>query len=248
MKTNRTVQRALHVLHLVASSPGGLRLSELATALDVPKTSVFDIVSTMLDMHYLRKHDNKFFIGIKVKEDGESYATSEDLCDIASSFLVAASGECNASTSLVFVVNDELKYLFQHHPKDAVMIARHPSPFNIFHASAAGKVLLACMDPEKRERLISTMAFHRFTDNTISNAEELRGVLEQTTVQGYALDNREYHYLLQCVAAPVVHQDKTIAAISFSALNLYKNDPSSMIACVLRTARQISQSAEIHLR
>lgn len=245
MKINRTVQRALLVLDKVASEPDGVTLSDLEKALELPKTSLFDIVSTMVSMRYLRKHDKLFFIGIKSKNIASAYVKKQDICDIAEPILVQASELNHASSSLVMLSNSNLDYCFQYHPEDAIMIARTSSPYNILHASATGKVLLAYMQPSRRESILKKIHFHKFTDRTIDNMDDLLGVVSVVREQGYALDDREFHYLLQCVAAPVYHKKRVIAAISFSGLNLYSDDPSKMIAQVLETARKISESYDL---
>ncbi len=242
MKINRTVQRSLLILSLVAQSPKGCTLKELEEQLEIPKTSLFDIVSTLVVMHYLRKSDRLFFVGPKAREIGNAYVQKQDLCDVAEPLLTQASERNNVSSSLVLLSDSELDYCFQYHPEDAVMIARRPSSFGIHHASATGKVLLAYMQPARRDALLRKMTLHKFTDRTIDNNAELLKVLETVREQGYALDDREYHYLLQCVAAPVYHQKKVIAAISFSGLNLYNDDPGKMVREVLQTAQEVSTS------
>ena len=242
MKINRTVQRALQVLDLVANAPRGMRLSELVEALDVPKSSLFDIVSTLTAMNFLREHDRRFFIGIKAKEAGERYGELQDLCDVAEPLLRAASERYSTFTSLVRLLGDNLEYICQYHPKDAVMVARQSSPYNILHASASGKVLLSTLDEERRQALIDSITFHRFTDRTIDSKDKLLAELDRVRQGGYALDNCEYHYLLQCVAAPITFRDKLIAAISFSGLNLYNESPHQMIEHVQQTAREVSDA------
>lgn len=240
MKINRTVQRALLVLDHVAKAPNGTTLAELATNLDIPKTSLFDIVSTLVSMHHLRKHGNRFHIGVKSKEIGNAYTQKQDLCDVAAPLLTQASELYRTSSSLVLLSNSRLDYCFQYHPENAVMIARQVSPYNILHASGTGKVLLAYMAPSRRESLLKDCVFHKFTDRTIENREALLEELKAVRRNGYALDDREYHYLLQCVAAPIFHKKKVIAAISFSGLNLYNEDPQEMVGHILETAREIS--------
>ena len=44
MKINRTTQRTIEILDLIASSQDGLTLNEIAKELNMPKTSAFDIL------------------------------------------------------------------------------------------------------------------------------------------------------------------------------------------------------------
>ena len=243
MKLCRTTQRTLLVLNLVAQSSEGITLSELGTRLDIPKSSLFDIVTTLHEMNYIRKHGKHFFIGAHSKKVGDAYEKKQDICDCAVSLLTEASEEFNASTSLVFYSKKNLDYCFQHHPKDAVRAAKHPTPYFFMHASAIGKVILASLAPCYCENFIAKQTLHKFTDRTIGSVDDLRIELDQVRSRGCAIDNREFDYMLQCVAAPIVSKGTASAAISFSGLNLFNNNPEKMIENVLQTARRISASS-----
>lgn len=244
MKINRTVQRALTVLSLVAKTPKGMSLSEMEQALDIPKTSLYDIVSTLEYMHYLRKHDKQYFIGFRPRDIGQAYAKKEDLCDVAEPLLADASERLNVSSSLVLLSKNKLDYCFQYHPEGTIEVARRPSPYDFLHASSTGKVLLAFINPSRRDQLLDKITMHKFTDKTIDDREALLAELEIVRERGYGLDDREFNYQQQCVGAPIYHRKKVIAAISFTRLNLFNDDPSHMVAEVLDTANKISSSYE----
>ncbi len=241
MKINKTTQRTLHVLEYIARHPRGVKLSELSTALNAPKSSIFDIVSTLTYMDYLRKHDSLFYIGFKAREVGHAYAEKKALQCIAEPILTKASAQYSVSSSLVLLTKNKLEYNFQAHPHDAVMVARQSCEYNFLHASAAGKIFLAHMPRKQCLKLLEKLTLHRFTDRTITIKKKLLQSIDEVKKQGYALDNREFHYLLQCVAAPVYARKKVIAVISFSGLNLYNDTPQTMITRILHTAKEISQ-------
>jgi len=242
MKINRTVQRALLVLDHIATSSKGKTLSELAEELGIPKTSLFDIVTTLDGMNFLRKRDKRYFIGEKSREVGSAYIRKQDLRDVAEPILTAASERFGTSSSLVLLSKKTLEYCFQYHPQDAVMVARQACPYNHLHASATGKILLAFMPPSRRDGILSDYTFHKFTARTLDSQQELMAELDKVRKQGFAVDDREYHYLLQCVGAPIRHNGKVMAAISFSGLNLFNDDPEVMVDNVLATAKEITDT------
>src|SRR3954463_12579171 len=55
-ETSQTLDRGLRVLDVLASAPGGLTVTELATRLDVNRTVVYRLVST-LEQHALVRRD-----------------------------------------------------------------------------------------------------------------------------------------------------------------------------------------------
>ena len=47
MKLNRTTQRTIEILELISQKPEGVSLDELCDRLELPKTSAYDIVTTL---------------------------------------------------------------------------------------------------------------------------------------------------------------------------------------------------------
>ena len=50
MKRNRTAQRTVEILKLISGAPQGASLDDLCGKLNLPKTSAYDIVTTLADM------------------------------------------------------------------------------------------------------------------------------------------------------------------------------------------------------
>ena len=48
MKLNRTTLRTIDILKLVSRKPDGITLDEICEKLDLPKTSGYDIVTTLV--------------------------------------------------------------------------------------------------------------------------------------------------------------------------------------------------------
>jgi len=66
-ETSQTLDRGLHVLRILAGTPGGLTVTELATALSVNRTVVYRLVST-LEQHTLVRRDaaGRLHVGLGV--------------------------------------------------------------------------------------------------------------------------------------------------------------------------------------
>ena len=53
MKLNRTAKRTVDILKLVSRKPDGITLDEICEKLDMPKTSAYDIATTLAYMGML---------------------------------------------------------------------------------------------------------------------------------------------------------------------------------------------------
>ncbi len=244
MNPNRSVMRLLQAMDYLAEHRKGAALSEIAHALGEPKTSVYDLLVTAVDMRYLRRHNRKFYIGRRAKFVGDMYEEKQALLDAVTPALTEAVGIYNVSVALVFLEDVNLNYRFLHHPDDAVLVARQDFPYNFIHASASGKVLLAWAPPEQRAKVLSTLEYRRFTDRTIGDEASMLKELERVATLGYAVDDREYHYLLQCVAAPVRKDGRVIASCTFSGLNVFLRSPEERAQSVIATAGKLAEIIE----
>ena len=113
MKLNRTTFRAVEILKLLAASPDGMTLSEIGEALNLPKTSAFDIVRTLNKMHFLHESKKRFTIGFMAHEVGVAYDQHRDLYGLTKSHLTALADSMNMAGSLVQMDGGGLDYVIE---------------------------------------------------------------------------------------------------------------------------------------
>jgi IclR family transcriptional regulator, KDG regulon repressor len=86
------------------------------------------------------------------------------------------------------------------------------------YCTAVGKVMLAYMPDEERERALPQLGLKRFTPNTVGNLQELAAELYRVRKNGYACDLEEHELHIRCIAAPVWdHEGKVSASVSITA-------------------------------
>ncbi len=76
MKINRTVDRTISILELISNNPDGLTLNEISEALQIPTSSTFDILQTLLinDMiHKIQPYSKRYILGTKTFMIGSRY-------------------------------------------------------------------------------------------------------------------------------------------------------------------------------
>jgi DNA-binding IclR family transcriptional regulator len=86
------------------------------------------------------------------------------------------------------------------------------------YCTAVGKVMLANMPQEERDRILPELGIRRLTPNTVGNLQELETELYRVRKNGYACDMEEHEMHIRCVAAPIwdhtgsVHSSLSITA------------------------------------
>lgn len=89
------------------------------------------------------------------------------------------------------------------------------------HSSSYGKLLLACLPPEKLEATLSTLELQRLTDRTIVDVEALKAELVRIRARGYAIDDGETIENTLVAAFPIVDgASKVVAAVTVATHRL----------------------------
>lgn len=81
MKLNRTTQRTVEILKLISRTPEGATLDDLCSSLKLPKTSAYDIVTTLAEMgmvNVTRGQKQSYTIGLMAYRIGINYTNNLD--------------------------------------------------------------------------------------------------------------------------------------------------------------------------
>ena len=124
----------------------------------------------------------------------------------------------------------------------SIRITSNVGGWNPAHCTGVGKVLLAGLTDVELESTVQEINMKKFTPNTITSMVQLKEIIQNIRLQGYALDNEEIEIGLTCVAAPVKnHKGKVVASISISGpTNRMKDRLEQMRDEVIVAARNIS--------
>lgn len=216
---NQTAARTLHVLEHLAGVDRAVPLTELATALDCSKSSLFPILRTMEEAGYVRREPSGGYaltgrvleLGARSMNPRRVHAAFEE----ASAPAVATAGEL-----LVLAVLDG---------RWAVCVAtRSPAsrPLTLAvglgrrfpaHASAVGKALLAGLSNEEIHERMGSEALRRETSATVVSLDLLLGEIESIRASGVAEDWQEVEDGVASLATAIRGGDgAVVAALGFA--------------------------------
>lgn len=107
--------------------------------------------------------------------------------------------------------------------------------------TGGGKALLAQQTQQWVEGYLKRVSLEKYTENTILTGASLLKELEVIRVRGYAIDNREHHSDIICVASPVFdNRGGAICSIGISA-----PDYRFSLDAALGYANEVIRSAEL---
>ncbi len=245
MKINRTTQRTIRILDLISKNPNGLSLTEISKALEIPKTSAYDIVNTLLHMNVITELDHelkKFGIGLKAFEIGSAYIQNTELVKIVERPLKELADRLHRTVFLGVESGGEITYLNKYEPNIAIITTANLGSKNPVYCTGLGKSILAGYSAERLNEILDNIELVPKTMYTITTKEELLLELEKIRHRGYALDNRELEENMFCIAAPIFnHKNEVVAAISSAGIYDEKIDVSKYGEIVSKTALGISK-------
>jgi IclR family transcriptional regulator, KDG regulon repressor len=231
MKMSRNIQsleRGIAVLEtVVKNEPIGV--TDLATQLDLDKTIVHRLLTTLQVMGYVQKDANrKYLVGARFRMISAKVLSSVDLRTQALPYMQQLAEATKGVAHLAKMAEGRAIYIERvHHPEFNVQSTpvggEAPG-----YCSAAGKILWAYLGQEQLNTLLENLQFKQHTPNTMADRQTLQRYLAQVQEQGYALDNEEHRLGIIGVGAPVLDFNGNVIA-------------SICVGCALGTDAEVIQ-------
>ena len=214
-----SVDRALSVLQLLADNPDGMGLSELSRKLNVAKSSLYVVLSTMEQRDFVVKDPltKRYTLGPQLAVLGLAYIQRTNLLSEFQKLAAKVARECGETVQLAILRGRNILYIGKQEGTQPVRLASEVGTQLPAHTTALGKSLLAGLSDADVDELYAGVTLEKRTLRTIDNLEALKRELVQVRARGYAVDRGETLEDLCCVGAPVYDAHGTVvAAVSIS--------------------------------
>lgn len=213
------VSRAAAMLECFTPARPEAGLAEISSLLDLPKPTAFRI-ATVLTRVSLLEHNTAtgdYSLGFAGLRLADALLGSIKIRTVARPVMEAMRDEIN-ETVLLSIRDGDLRYnvdsVESTHAIGQAQTIGVPVPL---YAGAASRVMLAGMSQQEFEAYIGRISPVAFSDQTITDLDELRAATEKTRHDGYATTSGEYtpgsHAVACLIDAP---PDYEISAIHIS--------------------------------
>ena len=209
------VERALEVLDVLASSPEGLSVSEVARRIGVNASSASRLLGTLERGDVVqREASGRYRLGLHLVALADGVLARLDVRELARPLLrrlAAATGE--SATLSVPAGSEAITVDFVPSEASVVSMARLGRPSSA-HATSVGKVMLAYGSREPATgRAFEHLELTRFTAATIVDPSALAAEVAEVAARGWAQAVGERDPDLSGVAVPVFGRSSELAAI-----------------------------------
>jgi DNA-binding IclR family transcriptional regulator len=211
----RSVQRALRILGCFSHNSPYLGVSEIATMIDLHKSTVHALLITLEDEGFVAKDEerNKYFLTYKLFQLGSIVSENISVKNVAIPYMEELCRETDQSVALNVMTKHQRLVLAVCENTKPMKLSLQPGQLLSLHSSAAGKVLLSGLNDAELDDIIATEGLKPMTPKTITDPTVLRRELELTRQRGYALCSGE-SYWAGSVSAPLRdYSGKIVASI-----------------------------------
>jgi DNA-binding IclR family transcriptional regulator len=217
MRYNLSVVKGIKILEYLSKEFNGAKLSDISRAMKMPASNLTLFVNSLVECGYV----------IKTITDGKYYLSDRLGCLIThannslySQLELVAEGEMKRlyhkfdENVLLAVMNGyQLQFLRTLQSKRTVQILNNEGKYFLPHISAAGKALLAQLNPKMLDLYFENTELKRFTAQTLTDRASIEAELKLVRENGYAINRGEFENEILAAAAPIFRGDTVLAAI-----------------------------------
>jgi DNA-binding IclR family transcriptional regulator len=195
------------------SERGVAGVTEVADALDIPKSTASVHLSTLDDEGYVRRTPEGYQLSLRFLRFG-TVARERTVFEHARSEVEDVAEDLGEMVNLMVEEGGLGVYVYSVLGRNAVNLDTTPGRFVHLHTTALGKAMLSEMDDDRVAEIIDRHGLPAETDRTITDREALREELRDVRERGYAVDDEENLRGVFCVALPIVDGEEVHGAIS----------------------------------
>lgn len=214
---HKPTERVLNILELLASTPSGLRLSDIARQIGSPKTTVAPILHTMATRNFIffQKDSGLYTTGISTYLAGSSYHSEKSIMQFIKSEMEYAVHETNEICQFGIRSGSSVLYIAKVDSREAIRLVSSVGKRLPLYCTALGKALLYQLPFETVKKLYPD-GLERLTEHTITDFDRLKDELEMINATKFAYEKQETTLNICCYAVPICCNRKTIASLSIS--------------------------------
>ena len=190
----------------------------IASTVDRSETTVAYYLSWLEENGYVTREGGAYKNGLKFLDIGERVKYGTGIFDIAAEQVDHLAEESDELALLSVLEHGQNVLLYKASGDEAIQTSHEIGLREPLHCSGLGKAILSALPHERVERIVDEHGLPAFTDQTITDREELFDELDRTRERGYAIDNQEAKPGIRCIAAPVVTEEPELyGAVSVTA-------------------------------
>jgi IclR family KDG regulon transcriptional repressor len=195
--------KCFDVLELLANQKKPLGISEISNALQLNKSTVFNIVYTLADLDVLESSDTGFGLGPKFYVLGKSAESGSELIRTIHPYLVEINQETDLSAFLGMRSGGSVIILDKAESAAALKVSSEIGIRIPLLAGAHGQALLSLLSDDEITELLSQHELKRFTRHSCVDKKRYWERIKRVQKEHIAFENETYIEGIRAIAVPL---------------------------------------------
>lgn len=235
------VTKCATVMDILSEARQPLAFSEIVERTGFVKSSCHRILAVLQGEELISydKPSRTYRTGSRLHQWARSAWRRIDLQQVAAEPMNRLSEATKMNAALSILDGQTILYL---RTADYVPVryAAHSGDHAPLHCTAAGKVFLAFMSENRKQELLESLEYEKFTEFTLTSAEELNRSLWETKANGYGRAVKEEVLQVTGIAAPIFNEQDDVVA----CMSLWSLEQAAGSADVIAQSEKVKAAAE----
>ncbi|MGJ9402698.1 IclR family transcriptional regulator [Arthrobacter sp. KK5.5] len=223
----QSVDRALAILEIIARL-GDAGVSEIAEEIGIHKSTASRLLGSLVARDIVQQNSErgKYQLGFGILRLASSIPGRLSLVRESRTVLEALADEHKETVNLAVLRSNFAVNVDQAMGPSTLAAYDWVGSLTPLHTTSSGKVLLAALPAEERQRILKETGMTARTPKTITSRKELELQLVEVARDGYAISEEEYEIGINAVAVPVRnHLGNVVGSISIAG-PAFRFDPA----------------------
>jgi DNA-binding IclR family transcriptional regulator len=241
------IDKCFAILELLAQSRQPLGISDLSRNLELNKSTVFNILHTLIELNVLENQpDGKFVFGTRFYTLGNMTGKRSSLIQTAHPYLQ--------------MINDKTKlsaFLGIRSDLHAILIDKVDSAYGIKVSSEIGmrmpslagagiKAMLSQLSDEEIDEILSRAELKRYTPYSLTDKTAYKEEILKVRKQGIAYDREEYIEGMVAFAIPIEANSRNLQ-VAIWVVGLTRHVPDTSVPELISLLKTVSQEINCRL-
>lgn len=236
----KSADRVLDLFELLAHSGRDLSHTEMSEALEIPKSSLTQLLRTLTGRNYL-KYDptgRNYCLGPRFTELTQASNLIDRLVALAEPLLVEISRKTGETSALNIRDGESIKVIASVNSVHRLASHMHLGDRAPLYATSSGRLLLSALSQAELDAYLSGIKLKRFTPASITSKTALKQALTAIRETGLGYVSEQFTHGIVGFAVPIFNASKEMIATLNVALPLIRDSANTrkIIEAALRKA------------
>lgn len=222
IRINKSASRTIDLLMLCASSEEFLTLNDICEMMNMPKSSAFELVQTLVYKGMLELKDpvqKRYGLSLLAFEIGSAVTSNMKCPDVARPFIQELNRQTGSTVFLGVEDKGKIVYLDKSENHSIIKATAKLGSRRNLHTTGLGKSLLFAYSDEKIKKIMGNEPYASKTPLSHTNYDSLIEDAARARARGYTIDDREDNMDMYCIGSAIYNSNgHPIASLSVASL------------------------------